>query len=406
MIREDTMTATKFLTGLALAAGLVGGAGVATAQDKVVLATATDLSGTYSDIAGNSSVLAIRMAIEEFGGKVLGREIEYIAADHQNKADISSALVREWVAQKKIDALVDVTLTPAALAAQQVANDNGIISLFSGSASLGLLNEGCSPTSFVWTYDTYTMPRGVGYGMAPEEKWFLITVDYAFGKQMEENLSATIRDRGGELVGSISYPLGTNDYSSYLLTAASSGANVIGLISAGSDLMNLIKQSSEFGLPRDGQRLATPLLFDNEVAALGLEAASGFQTTLGFYWNQSPEAAAFSERFKERYGKMPNMLNAGAYSMTRHYLRAVEAAGTTEAAVVADKMRELPIDDFFAVNGKIRADGRMVHDMFVGRVKTPAESTGEWDFFEIVQTIPGDEVAFPLELSTCKLVKN
>ncbi|OCW58532.1 ABC transporter substrate-binding protein [Hoeflea olei] len=399
------MTRTKFTAGMAILAGLVGYSPIAAAEDPVVLATATDLSGTYSDIAGNSSVVAIEMAIEDFGKTVLGRPIEYISADHQNKPDVSSALIREWVSVKKVDALVDVTLTPAAIAAQQVANENNIISLFSGSASLGLINEGCSPTSFVWTYDTYVMPRGVGYAMKPGEKWFLITVDYAFGKQMEENLTATIADRGGELVGSVNYPLGTNDFSSYLLTASSSGADVIGFISAGSDLMNLIKQSSEFGLPQDGQRLATPLLFENEVAALGLQAASGLQTTLGFYWDQSPEARAFSERFKERYGKMPNMLNAGAYSMTMHYLKAVEAAGTTEAKAVGEKMRELPVEDFFAVNGHIRPDGRMIHDMFVGQVKTPEESTGEWDFFKIVQTIPGDEVAFPLEQSTCKLVQ-
>ncbi|MBV5266879.1 ABC transporter substrate-binding protein [Pinisolibacter aquiterrae] len=400
------MTKRKATACAAVLAGLAGWITTADAQDKVVLATATDLSGTYSDIAGNSSVLAIKMAIEDFGGSVLGKPIEYIVADHQNKPDISSALVREWVSQKKIDALVDVTLTPAARAAQQVANEKSIISLFSGSASLGLINEGCSPISFVWTYDTYTMPRGVGYGMKPGEKWFLITVNYAFGKQMEENLAATIKDRGGQLVGSVSYPLGTNDYSSYLLTAAASGANVIAFISAGSDLMNLIKQSSEFGLPRAGQRLATPLLFDNEVAVLGLQAAAGLQATLGFYWDHSPESRAFGERFKARYGKMPNMLNSGAYSMTLHYLKAVQAAGTTEARAVADKMRELPIKDFFAVNGHIRPDGRMVHDMFVGQVKTPAESTGESDVFKILQTIPGDEVAFPLEQSTCKLVKN
>lgn len=389
---------------LALVSMALSGAPV-TAQDSVVLATATDLSGTYSDIAGNSSVLAIEMAIEDYGSEVLGRPIEYIVADHQNKPDVSSALIRKWVDQYDVAALVDVTLTPAALAAQGIANENDIVSLFSGSASLGLINEGCSPTSFVWTYDTYTMPRGVGYSMQEGEKWFLITVDYAFGKQMEENLVATIEDRGGEVVGSINYPLGTNDFSSYLLTASTSGANVMGFISAGSDLMNLIKQSSEFGLPYEGQRLATPLLFDNEIAALGLEAAQGLQMTTGFYWAQSQEAREFSERFLERYGKMPNMLNAGAYSMTLHYLKAVEAAGTTDAMAVSDKMRELPVDDFFAVNGKIRADGRMVHDMYVGQVKTPEASEGPWDFIEIVQTIPGDEVAFPLKDSTCELVK-
>lgn len=399
------MVLGKMTAGAVLLAGFAGWTSMAAAEDAVVLATATDLSGAYSDIAGNSSVLAIEMAIEDFGGTVLGRPIEYIAADHQNKPDISSALVREWVSQKKVDALVDVTYTPAAMAAQQVANDNNIISLFSGSASSGLMNEGCSPISFIWTYDTYAMPRGVGYGMKPGDKWFLVTVDYAFGKQMEENLTDTIAERGGELLGSINYPLGTNDFSSYLLTASSSGANVIGLISAGSDLLNLIKQSSEFGLPYDGQRLATPLLFDNEVAALGLDAASGLQTTLGFYWDQSPEARAFGERFNERYGKMPNMLNAGAYSMTMHYLKAVEAAGTTEAQAVGDKMRELPVDDFFAVNGHIRADGRMVHDMYVGQVKTPEESTGDWDLFKVVETIPGSDVAFPLEKSTCDLVQ-
>lgn len=379
--------------------------GSASAQDKLVLATATDLSGAYSDIAGLSSVEAIKMAIEDFGSEVNGMKIEYIVADHQNKPDVSASLIRKWVTESQVDALVDVTLTPAAIAAQTIANENNIISLFSGSGATALINQGCSPISFLWSYDTYAMPRGFAPAIKNGEKWYLITVNYAFGQQMEENLLKNLEDKGGELVGSVRYPLGNNDFSSYLLTAAASGADVIGLVSAGSDLINLIKQAREFGLPRDGQRLATPSIFENDVDALGLDVAQGLVTNLGFYWDRTPEAREFGERFLARYGKVPNMLNAGAYSMTIHYLKAVKAAGTKEAKAVADKMRELPIEDFFAQNGKIRADGRMIHDMFLSQVKTPAESKGRWDLFNVLETLPGDEIAYPLEASTCSLVK-
>lgn len=375
-------------------------------DDKLVLATATDLSGAYSDIAGLSSVEAIRMAIEDFGSEVNGMKIEYLVADHQNKPDISASLIRKWVAEDGVDALVDVTLTPAAIAAQSIANENNIISLFSGSGATALINEGCSPISFLWTYDTYAMPRGFAPTIAQGEKWYLITVNYAFGHQMEENLIKNLDEKDGELVGSIRYPLGNNEFSSYLLAASTSGADVIGLVSAGSDLINLIKQAREFGLPREGQRLATPSIFDNDIDALGLDTAQGLVTNLGFYWERTPEALAFSERFLERYGKVPNMLNAGAYSMTMHYLKAVEAAGTKDAQAVADKMRELPIEDFFAVNGKIREDGRLVRDMFLAQVKTPEESTGRWDYFNILRTLPGEDVAFPISQSTCALVKD
>jgi len=391
-----------------LAASVVAlGISSASAQDKdkLLLATATDLSGAYSDIAGLSSVAAIKMAIEDFGSEVNGMKIEYIVADHQNKPDISASIVRKWVAQNHIDALVDVTLTPAAIAAQAIANENNIISLFSGSGATALINQGCSPISFLWSYDTYAMPRGFAPTIKAGEKWYLITVNYAFGHQMEESLVKNLHEKGGKLINSVRYPLGNNDFSSYLLTAASSGADVIGLVSAGSDLINLVKQAREFGLPRRGQRLATPSIFENDIDALGLDVAQGLVTNSGFYWDRTPESRKFGERFLARYGKVPNMLNAGAYSMTMHYLKAVKAAGTKEAKAVAAKMREIPIDDFFAQNGKIRADGRMVHDMFINQVKTPAESKGRWDVFKVLQTLPGDEVAYPLEASTCPLVK-
>ena len=401
------MIPTRMLAAAMMLAAASAAAQAQISDGKLVLGTATDLSGPYSDIAGKSSVEAIKMAIEDFGGSVLDAPIEHIVTDHQNKADIASKQVREWISERKLDALVDVVTTPAALASQRLGNENNILSMYSGSGTTELINSGCSPISFLWTYDTYAMATGTGAGIAKGggKKWFIITADYAFGHQLEKNVSEQVKKQGGEVVGTVRHPFNNADFSSFLLQAKASGADIIGLASAGNDLVNMIKQAQEFGISRGGQKLVALLLFINDLDGIGLEAAQDLVTTIGFYWDRTPEARAWSERFHKRYGKMPNMMNAGAYSMTMHYLKAVKAAGTDESKKVADKMRELPIEDFFAVNPKLRVDGRMVHDMWLAQVKKPAESKGRWDYYKVLDTIPGDQAFPPLEISTCSLVK-
>jgi len=395
-------------------AGLHAGPGSAQApaaaagiSDGVVkLGLVLDMSGLFADITGPGSVAAARMAVEDFGGTVLGRPVQVLAADHQNKADIAAARAREWFASDRLDAIVDVTASAPALAVLDVAKINDKVVLLSGPGALRITNEACGPNVVHWAYDTYALSHGTGAAVLAQgyDSWFFLTADYAFGHELERDTREVVAAGGGKVLGSARVPLNTADFSSFLLQARASRAKAVGLANSGADTINAIKQAVEFGLPRGGQRLVGLLVYINDVHGLGLQTAQGMLLTAGFYWDMDDATRAWSRRFFERTGKMPNMSQAGVYSSVTHYLKAVQAAGTDETAAVMRAMKAAPVDDFFARNGRIREDGRMVHDMYLFEVKAPSESSGPWDLYKLVRTIPGDEAFQPLERSRCPLV--
>lgn len=392
---------------------LYAGTGLAQAparisDDVVKLGLIMDMSGPFADITGPGSVAAARMAVEDFGGKVLGRPIQVLSADHQNKADIAAAKAREWFASDRLDAIVDVTASAPALAVLDVAKLNDRIVMLSGPGALRITNEACGPNVVHYAYDTYALSHGTGAASLRQgyDTWFFITADYAFGHELERDTREVVTINGGKVLGSARVPLNTADFSSFLLQARASRAKAIGLANSGADTINAIKQAVEFGLPRGGQRLVGLLVYINDVHGLGLQAAQGMLLTEGFYWDMNDETRAWSRRYFERTGKMPNMSQAGVYSSVTHYLRAVEATGTDETAAVMRAMKATPINDFFARNGRIREDGRMVHDMYLFEVKQPSESSGAWDLYKLVRTIPGDEAFQPIEKSRCPLLRN
>ncbi|WP_434619380.1 ABC transporter substrate-binding protein [Azospirillum sp. B2RO_4] len=406
----------RLLAGAALAALTVGvmSAGPAMAQqgklsgDMVKIGVLNDRSGLYADLGGEGSAIAARMAAEEFGNKILGKPIEIITADHQNKPDIGSNLARQWIDRDGVDAIVDVPNSGVALAVQEVTKEKKKIFLMEGPATSRLTGDACSPTGFHWAYDTRALAVGTGQAIVKEggDSWFFITADYAFGHQLEADTSAEVKKAGGKIVGSVKAPLNTADFSSFLLQAQASGAKIVGLANAGGDTITSIKQASEFGLTQSGQqKLAGLLIFLSDVHALGLQVAQDLVLTTGFYWDRDEETRAWSKKFFDRHGKMPTMVQAGSYSAVRHYLKAVEAAGTDDGPTVAAKMREMPVNDMFAKNGTILPNGRMVHDMYLARVKKPSESKGAWDYYQILRTIPGKEAFATFEESGCKLPK-
>lgn len=366
-----------------------------------------DMSGPYADITGTGSVAAARMAVEDFGGKVLGRPIEIVFADHQNKPDIAAATAREWFENQGVEAIMDVAASATALAANEIAKTHNKIIVFNGPGALRLTNEACGPYSVHYAYDTYAMSKGTGLATVKQgfDTWFFITADYAFGHDLENDTAKVVLANGGKVLGSVRHPLNTADFSSYLLQAQSSKAKVVGLANAGTDLINSIKQASEFGLAKSGQKLAGLLVFITDIDSLGLDMAHGMLLTEAFYWNMNEETRAWSRRFFTRVKKMPTMAQAGVYSATMHYLKAVAAAGKTESADVMKVMKATPINDFFAKNGRIRDDGRMVHDMYLLEVKRPADSKEKWDYYNVVATIAADDAFQPLSQSRCPLVK-
>jgi branched-chain amino acid transport system substrate-binding protein len=397
----------KALGVCAGAIALFGGAAQAEISGNAVkIGVMNDQSGLYADLAGQGSVEAARMAVEDFGGSVNGASIEVLSADHQNKPDIGSNIVREWIDVQDVDVIVDVPTSSVALAVTEIVKEKDKVFLVSGAATTELTGEACSPNTIHWTYDTYALAVGTGRAMVQEggDSWFFITADYAFGHQLEEDTSTVVKEEGGEVLGAVRHPLSSSDFSSYLLQAQGSGAKVIGLANAGTDTTNSIKQANEFGITQAGQQLAALLLFLSDVNALGLDVAQNLVLTTGFYWDMNDETRAWSERFKERVGTMPTMVQAGVYSAVTHYLNAIKETGGDEAKPVVDQMKATPVNDFFAKNGTIREDGRMVHDMYLARVKTPDESKGEWDYYEILRTIPADQAFLPLSESKCELV--
>ena len=382
-------------------------AGAQVSDNVVKIGLILDMSSIYADITGKGSADAAQMAIDDFGGKVLGKPIELVYADHQNKADIAAGKAREWFENEKVDAILDVAASATALAALEVAKANKKIMIFNGPGATRLTNEACTPLSVHWAYDTYALAHGTGYAMVKQgyDTWFFLTADYAFGQDLERDTTSVVTANGGKVVGGVRAPLNTSDFSSFLLQAQSSKAKVIALANAGADTTNAIKQASEFGIVKGGQKLAGMLVFITDVHALGLEKAQGMLLTTAFYWDMNDETRKWSQRFLQKEGRMPTMSQAGVYSTVTHYLKAVQAAGTDESEAVMKKMRETPVNDFFVKNGKIREDGRMVHDMYLVEVKSPAESKGPWDYYKIKATIPAEEAFQPLSASRCQLVK-
>ena len=384
--------------------------GIATAQvsdDVVKIGVLVDMSGVYSANGGPGAVMGVRMAIEDFGGKVLGKPIEMVSADYQNKVDIASARAREWYDADKVDMIIESTDSASAIALQNLGRDKKKISIFAGSATSALTNKECSPYGIHYVYDTYALATGTGRAIMEEggKEWYFLTADYAFGHSLERDTVNVINEMGGKVVGSVRHPLSTQDFSSFLLQAAGSSAKVIGFANAGRDTQNSVRQAAEFGLAKSGKTLATLLIFDTDLKGMGLEVSQGLQFTTGFYWDRTEETRAWAKRFYERQKAMPTMIQAGAYSAVTHYLKAIAATGTDASEPVIKKMKDTPINDFFAQGGKIREDGRMVHDMYLAEAKKPSESKGEWDLLKIKRTIPGDLAFQPMSAGSCPLVK-
>jgi len=376
-------------------------------NDKVRIGVLTDMSGQFSHESGAGSVTAVRMAIEDFGGKVNGKPIELIYADHQNKPDIGATKAREWY-DSGIDMIAGLINSGVALSVTNVAKEKNKIAIINGSGSSKLTNEGCTPVSIHYAYDTYALATGTTKYLIKEKKldtWYFLTADYAFGHALEGDATANIKALGGTVVGSTRYPMDTNDHSSFLLKAQASKAQVVALAGSGQGFINAVKSAQEFGLTKGGQTIAGLLVWDTDIDALGLQKAQGMIMTSGFYWDRTPETRAWSKRFKELMGRMPHMGDAGDYSSTMQYLKAIKAAGTDETGAVMAKLKSTPINDFFATNGRIREDGRMVHDMYVYQVKTPAESKYPWDYLTLKETIPAAQAYRPLSESSCYLVK-
>jgi len=397
----------------ALTAAVVTAMGMSTAQaeisnGEIKIGYLADMSGIYRDLAGPNGLTALRMAVEEFGGSINGADIRIVSADDRNSPDVASSTVRQWIERDDVDMVQGLVASSVTIAATRVMNGTDTLGLVNGSAASSITNEHCTPNHIHWTYDTYPLAHGTAAAVVAEggESWFMLTADYAFGHALESDVRSVVEANGGTVVNRVRHPLGTSDFSSYILQAQSSGAQVVGLANAGGDTVNSIQTAGEFGLAQAGQTIAALLLFLNDVHALGTETAQGIQLTTGWYWDMDEDARAWADRFYDRTGARPSMVQAGIYSSTMHYLKGVEATGSDKASVVREWMANNEINDMFAKGGYVREDGRMVHDMYLAEVKTPAESTGEWDLYKIVRTIPGDEAFRPLSQSQCKLVNN
>lgn len=396
--------------------GLIAFAGVAIsppaiAQSKisdgvVKLGVMTDMSGPYADNNGAGSVWAARLALEDFKAKVAGVPIELVFADHQNKPDIALNIARQWIDNDKVDAFVDLAASSVGLALGHLASERNRIILNSGSSTTRITNEECNTVTAHWTYDTYALSNGTAAELTKRgaKKWFFITADYVFGHSLEGDATKFIGANGGQVVGSARHPFPSSDLASFLLQAQNSGADIVAMANSGADFVNSVKQAAEFGLSPK-QKVTGLLVYINDIHAIGLKAAQGMLITDAFYWDRNDETRAWSKRFFDQIKRMPTMNHAGIYSAIMHYLKAVQAIGTDEAQAVIAQMRATPVNDMFATNGKLRIDGRMVHDMYLFQVKSPEESKGPWDYYKLVETIPGERAFQPLEQSRCPLLK-
>ena len=378
----------------------------ALSDDKVKIGVLSDMSGVYKSLEGPGAVIAAEMAIEDFGGSVMGKSIELISADHQNKPDIGASTAREWIDTKEVDMITALDNSSVALSVQGLAKDKKIITMNTGAGSTALTEEQCSPYGIHYVYDTHALPVGTATAMVKNggKKWFFITADYAFGHSLRDNTGAVVESMGGEVVGNVNAPLSTNDFSSYLLQAQSSGADVIGLANAGQDTVNAIKQANQFRIVQSGQKLAGMLVFLTDVHSMGLDIAQGLQFTTAFVWNQNEETKAWSNRFNERHGAMPTMVQAGVYSAVSNYLKAVKEAGTDDTETVRAKLGEMTLNDVFVKGGKIAPNGSMLHDMYLVEVKKPSESKSEWDLLNVISKIPADQAYISMADTKCSLV--
>ncbi|OZI59633.1 ABC transporter substrate-binding protein [Bordetella genomosp. 11] len=400
-----SLTAALALAGLGIAvAPAIQAQGIS--NDVIRIGFITDMSGVYSDIDGKAGVEAIRMAIEDAGGNINGKKIELLYADHQNKADVASSRAREWFDQQHVDVLIGGTNSATSLAMAAVAAEKKKPFIAIGAGASDLTNAQCTPYTVHYAYDTVALARGTGSAVVKDggKSWFFLTADYAFGHALERDTANVVKAAGGEVKGQVRAPLGASDFSSFLLQAQASKAQILGLANAGGDTINSVKAANEFGITQT-MKLAGLLVFINDIHSLGLQATQGMYLTDGWYWDQNDASRAWSKKFEAKVGRKPSMLQAGDYSSVSFYLNAVKATGTDDADTVMKWMKSNKVNDMFAQGGYVREDGRMVHDMYLMQVKTPKESKGPWDYYKVVATLPGDQVYTKLSESTCKLVK-
>lgn len=378
-------------------------------SDNIVkIGVLTDMSGQYSDSGGRGSVEAAKMAIEDFGGMVLGKPIELVFADHQNKADIGSAKAREWWDAEKVDMIIDLNNSAIASAVFTLAKKRNKVAIGTGVASMGLTNEFCASTTVHYTFDSYSQGKSAVEGILAQGKkdWFIIAVDYSYGKDTAATVSNFVKEAGGQVLGTVFHPFNASDFSSFMLQAQASKAQVVVLANATQDTVNSLKTAHEFGMTSN-QTFVPPLIFINDVHAMGLELSQGLTFATSFYWDRNDESRTWAKKFQNRMKKMPSMNQASIYSAVTQYLKAIEIAGTDEGVAVTNQLKKMKINDVFSQNGYVREDGRMVHDMFLVQVKSPKESKGPWDYYKILDTIPGDKIFQPLSKSTCSLaIKN
>ena len=400
----------KRLFALAILAGALA-SGTAQAQytdGTIKIGVMNDMSGLYADLTGPGSVVAARLAVEDFDTAAKGLKVEILSADHQNKPDVGSNVVRTWVDVDKVDVIVDVPTSSVALAVSEIVKEKNKVFLVSGAAASDLTGPKCSPNTIHWTYDTWALANGTGTAIVKTggDTWFFLTADYAFGHALERDTENVVLASGGKVLGKVRHPLNTADFSSFLLQAQASKAKIIGLANAGGDTTNAIKQAAEFGIVKGGQSLAGLLVFLTDIHGLGLQTAQGLIFTESFYWDLNEKTRAFAKRFAERNRQIhPTMIHAGSYAATLHYLKAVEALKSDDGTKVIAKMKEMPTDDPLFGKGTIRADGRKIHPMYLVEVKKPAESKYPWDYYKIRATIPADQAFRPLDQGECPLVK-
>ncbi|NNM74538.1 ABC transporter substrate-binding protein [Enterovirga aerilata] len=396
-----------YLVAAMLLAVSIGTAQAQLSDDVVRIGVLSDMSSWGKDNAGPGSAEGARMAIEEMGGQVLGKKVELVIADHQMKTDIGAQIARAWFDEGKVDAIADVTNSAIAIAVHNLARDKNRVALLSAPGASALTDKLCSPNTVHFTYDTYSLAKVTTQALAAEgaKSWYFVTADYAFGHGLEADAARFIREAGGEIKGGIKHPTGTSDFSSFVLQAQAAKADVVVFANAGADTQNGLKQAGEFGLVKGGQKLAGLLMYETDIHAVGLANAQGTYLTTASYWNMNEGTRAWSKRFFEKMGFMPTMNQVGAYGAVLHYLKAVKAAGTDEAKAVMAKMRELPIEDAFIKSARLRADGRVMRDMYLARVKAPAEAKEPWDYLEIVRTVKADDAYRPESESECPLLR-